>query len=115
MVGSTDVFAQDGSIYVQGSEVMKKLREFAALHELLKDLEADLGFADLSQPQKAILCAVELLSERGTEVPLRDIQKHRLTSALSRPTLFRALKYLLDNEYLVVNYYKGRSTYFINK
>ena len=101
--------------YVDEADVMDKMQKIAALHELLSDLEADLGLTGLSQPQKAILCAVELLSQRGAEVPLQDIQKHRLTAGLSRPTLFRSLKYLLENNYLIVKYYKRSSTYLINR
>lgn len=94
---------------------MGKLHKIASLYELLSDLEADLGLSDLSQPQKAVLCAVELLSEHGEEVPLQDIQKHRLTSDVTRSTLFRSLNYLLENEYLTVRYYKGYSAYIINR
>lgn len=94
---------------------MEKLHKIAALYDLLSDLEADLGLADLSPPQKAVLCAVELLSEHGEEVQLQEIQKHRLTADVSRPTLFRSLKYLLENKYLTVKYYKGFSVYIINR
>ena len=94
---------------------MGNLHKIAALYDLLNGLEADLGLSDLSHPQKSVLCAIELLSEDNDEVPLQDIQNHRLMSDVSRPTFFRSLKYLLENEYLTVNYYKGYSAYRIKR
>lgn len=90
---------------------MNDLYKIAALYKLLGTMEADLGMSSLTQPQKSVLYAVELLSEGRAEVPLQDIMNHEIIAGLSRPTFFRSLKFLLEHKFISVNYYKGFSTY----
>jgi uncharacterized membrane protein len=87
----------------------------AALRALLESMEQELGLDDLSEAEKSVLYAVELLGEEGGEVPLAQITKHSLVARLSRPTFYRALRQLVNEGVLEASYAKNASFYRIVK
>jgi predicted HTH transcriptional regulator len=70
-----------------GFEGMSKFNTFTQLKELMFAMEQDLG----------ISCIVQA-TEAGGSITTKAIEQHLLTSNLSRPTLFRAIKQLLAKD-----------------
>ena len=71
-----------------------KLQPLAQLSMLLSDMEQELGLEELSHFEKQVLLAVVDCASEANGAQLADIQKHKLTQEISRPSLFRALKQL---------------------
>ncbi|MDC0343708.1 helix-turn-helix domain-containing protein [bacterium] len=71
-----------------------KLQPLAQLSMLLSDMEQELGLEELSHFEKQVLLAVVDCASEADSAQLADIQKHKLTQEISRPSLFRALKQL---------------------
>ena len=74
---------------------MNKFSTFAQLKELIFAMEQDLGISELSEPEKCVFSCIVQATEAGGSISTKAIEKHILTSNLSRPTLFRAIKQLL--------------------
>ena len=77
---------------------MNKFSTFAQLKELIFVMEQDLGISELSEPEKCVFSCIIQATEAGASISTKDIQQHLLTSNLSRPTLFRAIKQLLAKD-----------------
>jgi len=77
---------------------MNKFSIFAQLKELITEMEQDLGISELSEPEKCVLSCIVQATEAGGSISTKVIQQHLLTSNLSRPTLFRAIKQLLAKD-----------------
>jgi F0F1-type ATP synthase beta subunit len=89
---------------------MSQLTQYAALKSMLHAMERDLGLADLSASEKAILSAVSSLQsalDKNDFVSSRHIKSHPLCVDLPNPTFFRGLAGLLKKQYLVLP--EGRS------
>jgi DNA-binding IscR family transcriptional regulator len=71
-----------------------KLQPLAQLSMLLADMEQELGLEELSHFEKQVLLAVVDCASDANGAQLVDIQNHKLTQEISRPSLFRALKQL---------------------
>jgi DNA-binding IscR family transcriptional regulator len=71
-----------------------KLQPLAQLSMLLSDMEQELGLQELSHFEKQVLLAVVDCASNAGGAQLADIQNHKLTQEISRPSLFRALKQL---------------------
>lgn len=78
-------------------------------------MEHDLGLSALSDAEKSVLYAVELLADDNNVAPLSRVRCHSLVAGLSRPTFFRALKRLVDDGILEASYGKNASFYRIAK
>ena len=74
---------------------MSKFSTFAQLKELMFAMEQDLGISELSEPEKCVFSCIVQATEAGGSISTKAIEKHILTSNLSRPPLFRAIKQLL--------------------
>jgi len=77
---------------------MSKFNTFTQLKELMFVMEQDLGISELSEPEKCVLSCIVQTTEAGSSITTKAIEKHILTSKLSRPTLFRAIKQLLARD-----------------
>ena len=77
---------------------MSKFNTFTQLKELLFAMEQDLGISGLSEPEKCVFSCIVQATEAGGSISTKVIQQHLLTSNLSRPTLFRAIKQLLAKD-----------------
>ena len=77
---------------------MNKFSTFAQLKELIFVMEQDLGISELSEPEKCVFSCIVQATEAGGPISTKTIEKHMLTSNLSRPTLFRAIKQLLAKD-----------------
>lgn len=77
------------------------MTKFSKLYELrcmLRQMEADVGLADLTQPEKDVLLAAHSLSEKPDgEITSDQIRQHELVSDLTRSTYHRALRTLLSH------------------
>ena len=71
-----------------------KLQPLAQLSMLLSDMEQELGLEELSHFEKQVLLAIVDCASNDNGAKLADIQNHKLTQEISRPSLFRALKQL---------------------
>jgi DNA-binding IscR family transcriptional regulator len=71
-----------------------KLQPLAQLSMLLSDMEQELGLEELSHFEKQVLLAIVDCASDANGAKLADIQNHKLTQEISRPSLFRALKQL---------------------
>lgn len=91
MIGIKGVLIGDKNMSIQS---------VAALRALLAEMEHDVGIFDLSQHQKDILYAAQLLSQNQSSVSAKSLQEHALTKDLPRATFFRNLSALVDLGYL---------------
>lgn len=78
---------------------MAKLDDIARLFALLHDMEKELGLSDLSDTDRRVLLSIQDLSNKQTQVETNQILDHRFLETVSRPTVFRSLKKLLDAGY----------------
>ena len=76
-------------------DFMSKFNTFTQLKELMFAMEQDLGISELSEPEKCVFSCIVQATEAGGSISTKAIEKHILTSNLSWPTLFRAIKQLL--------------------
>ena len=75
---------------------MEKLNYLAQLNLLARSVEVDLGIADVSPSEKAILSAVSLmLNYQASEVSVQKLLEHELVREIPKPTVYRALKSLV--------------------
>jgi len=58
-------------------------------------MEQNLGLGEMSEAEKCVFSCIVQATEAGGSITTKAIEKHILTSNLSRPTLFRAIKQLL--------------------
>ena len=77
---------------------MNKFSTFTQLKELIFVMEQDLGISELSEPEKCVFSCIVQVTEASGSISTQAIQQHLLTSNLSRPTLFRAIKQLLAKD-----------------
>ena len=77
---------------------MSKFNTFTQLKELMFAMEQDLGISELSEPEKYVFSCIVQATEAGGSITTKAITQHTLTSNLSRPTLFRAIKQLLAKD-----------------
>jgi predicted HTH transcriptional regulator len=81
-----------------GFERVSKFNTFTQLKELMFVMEQDLGISELSEPEKCVFSCIVQATEAGGSITTKAIEQHMLTSNLSRPTLFRAIKQLLAKD-----------------
>jgi predicted HTH transcriptional regulator len=84
--------------FQEGFLRMSKFNTFTQLKELMFAMEQDLGISELSEPEKCVFSCIVQATEAGGSITTKAIEQHLLTSNLSRPTLFRAIKQLLAKD-----------------
>ena len=67
------------------------------LKKVVKELENDLGFGSMSSHEKAVLLAISDLQQLDGVAKTKVILDHELTTSISRPSIFRALKKLEEH------------------
>jgi DNA-binding PadR family transcriptional regulator len=67
------------------------------LKKVVKELENDLGFGSMSSHEKAVLLAITDLQQLDGVAKTKAILTHDLTTSISRPSIFRALKKLEEH------------------
>ena len=80
---------------------MKSFQNYSSLISVLKQMETDLGLADLSEAERLVVAAISSLQEKLDEtefVPTKAIMQHELCAKIPAPTFFRALKELLRTD-----------------
>ena len=70
---------------------------FAALMQVTKSLEVDLGLGGLTHTDQQVMASIVLLSNDGQrEALLQDLKLHTLTKDIPTPSLYRSLKNLIE-------------------
>ena len=64
------------------------------LKKVVQQLEKDLGLGSMSSYEKAVLLAISDLQQLDGVAKTKAILAHELTTSISRPSIFRALKKL---------------------
>lgn len=68
---------------------------------MLWQMEVEVGLEDLPQPQKDVYYAACLLADSNELVHSDAVKRHPLLAPMSRPTFYRALKELVDKDFLI--------------
>ena len=69
----------------------------AQLRELLLGMERDLGLGNLTQNEKDVFYAVQLVISANSGIARsEDIKRHDLTQGITQPTFHRSLKRLVE-------------------
>ena len=75
---------------------MDKLRSIFELREMLRQLERDVGFDDLSRTERDVLLAAHSLCDApGDVISTEQIRSHTLVEPVAQATLYRAIRTLL--------------------
>ena len=77
--------------------------KLAALRHLLHGMEQELGLDQISPTQRDILYAANLLAEHTGCFTTGQLRKHPMMQQIPKPTFFRGLKALLDNNLIVAD------------
>jgi len=91
-----------------------EISKLAELRKLLLSMERSLGLEELSPAERDIYYAANDLAESAKSVPTTGLMSHDLTSRISRPTFFRALKSLVNKGYLAHSQNTTRGRYVVN-
>lgn len=87
--------------------------KLASLRQLLKQMEDDLGFSEMSETQRDVLYAIRLVADSQGRATIGEIRGHMLAKTISRPSFFRALSALAERK-LIVHDGAGRTgTYLL--
>jgi Fe2+ or Zn2+ uptake regulation protein len=68
---------------------------------LLHNMERAEGLTNLTSAERDVLYVIERLSDAQHEVASHEILSHDLTENISRPTVYRALTRLLEENFIV--------------
>ena len=91
---------------------MSSLTHLAKLRGLMLDMESEVGLTHVSHLERDVMLACVELKDAAPIVKTKDILAHRFLKSSSRPSIFRALKSLIDKDHLAYNG-KGRGGYII--
>ena len=91
---------------------MSSLNHLAKLRGLMLDMESEVGLTNMSHLERDVMLACVELKNAAPIVKTKDILAHRFLEFSSRPSIFRALKSLIDHGFLAYNG-KGRGGYII--
>ncbi|PQO22720.1 MarR family transcriptional regulator [Rhodobacteraceae bacterium WD3A24] len=82
--------------------MQKGISQLARLRELLFEMEQDLGLADLPQNERDVFYAMTALVEDGhEELRTESVKQHPLVAEMPPATFHRALKTLLEREFIL--------------
>ena len=82
---------------------MSSLTHLAKLRGLMLDMESEVGLTDVSHLERDVMLACVELKDAAPIVKTKDILAHRFLKSSSRPSIFRALKSLIDQDHLAYN------------
>jgi DNA-binding Lrp family transcriptional regulator len=74
-----------------------KITNLIDLKKVVRQLEKDLGLGSMSSHEKAVLLAISDLQQFDGVAKTKAILNHELTTSISRPSIFRALKKLEEH------------------
>ena len=75
---------------------MDKLKSIFELREMLRQLEKDIGFDDLTRTERDVLLAAHSLCDKPGDVISSDqIRHHKLLQSVAQATFYRAIGTLL--------------------
>ena len=77
------------------------LSRLASLRSLLHEMEQETGLSALSPSQRDLIYAAESVASADGVAALSDLQCHPLLKNMTRPTFFRHLSTLVDQQLLV--------------
>lgn len=75
--------------------------KIAALRNMLWQMEVEVGLEKLPQPQKDVYYAACLAADDNRLVHSDSVKQQPMLALMSRPTFYRALKELVDKNFLV--------------
>ena len=81
---------------------------------VLHDMEKKLGLTNLTSIERDVLYVIESLAEEKDIIASQDILNHDLTHNVSRPTVYRALKRLLDENFISKSPIADRGFFSLN-
>jgi len=74
-----------------------RISNLIGLKKVVQQLEKDLGLGSMSSHEKAALLAISDLQQLDGVAQTKAILAHELTTSISRPSIFRALKKLEEH------------------
>ena len=75
---------------------------------LLHDMEKQLGLTQLTSVERDVLYVIESLAEKQEDIASHEILSHELIENISRPTIYRALTRLLEENLIVKSTFADR-------
>ena len=75
---------------------------------LLHDMEKQLGLTQLTSVERDVLYVIESLAEKQEGIASHEILSHELIENISRPTIYRALTRLLEENLIVKSTFADR-------
>ena len=79
---------------------MSAIVRLAQIRGLMFDIESEAGLSEISGLEREVLFACADLSNTKEAARTKDILSHRFLTSFSRPSVFRALKSLVNQELL---------------
>lgn len=92
---------------------MPRNAKVAALRQMLHRMETEIGLDALSPVQRDVYYAASLLNKDQGSFATLALQEHPLVQHISRPTFFRALRYLQDEKFIAPLKGAPKGTYCI--
>ena len=75
---------------------------------LLHDMEKQLGLTRLTSVERDVLYVIESLAEKQEDIASHEILSHELIENISRPTIYRAITRLLEENLIVKSTFADR-------
>jgi hypothetical protein len=85
----------------RGQDAVHTHSKLARLRDLLWQMEVEVGFEKLSQPQRDVYYAACLVADSDKLLHSEQVRHHPMVEAMARPTFYRALRDLVLEGYLV--------------
>ena len=79
---------------------MSEIARLAQIRSLMFDIETEAGLTEISGLEREVLLACADLINTKEFARTKDILSHRFLTSFSRPSVFRALKSLVNQELL---------------
>lgn len=89
--------------------------KLAALRNMLCQMEIEVGLERLPQPQKDVYYAACLAANTNKLVHTDDVKQHPMLALMSRPTFYRALKELVDKNFLANAGHRKDGRYLVKR
>lgn len=93
---------------------MSEISKLAELRKMLLGMEQAFGLENLSTVERDLYYAANDLSDNQDNFRTMGLLEHTLVAGVSRPTVFRALKSLVQKGYLSPCGESGRGRYVVN-
>lgn len=92
------------------------LKKLAQLKSLTTDIERSIGLYDMGETERSILAAAADCADDNNIVRTSEIMEHKCVAHISRPTFFRVIKKLVNDDFLLhapeekVGYYQLKAS-----